>query len=156
MLNTYVRSKDAAEVSRAGMNLYSVQDDAACESWLPHKRGRGKSRTYSRNHLLLLTMHTSLVKFGMSIPFAGKLVERIAETLFFAPAADELVIEYHLIGASFFYGTARGDLAFERADAARLAGPALFRVALNLSEYRRAVDNGFALYGRPIGDDDAE
>ncbi|WP_326525519.1 hypothetical protein [Sphingomonas sp.] len=100
-------------------------------------------------------MHSDLVRWGASIPFAGRLVSRMAETLLFAPGAGELVIEFHVNGASFFYGVERHDLGFERSDAARAAGSARFKVTLDLAAYREAVDSAFAIYGRPVGDDDA-
>lgn len=152
--NDYLNGKDAADVTNCGANLYTIQDDAQCKAWLPPMEGRGKSRRYNRNQTMLLMLHSDLTRSSLSIPAAGKLVNRIAEQLFFNPDAEELVIEFRRNGASFFYAGARGHAADEPNDAAYMAGPARFRVTFDLANYREAVNTAFALYGRPVGGDD--
>lgn len=156
MTESYLTSKDAAEASRCGPNIYTVHDDVQCKAWLPEMEGRGKPRHYSPNHLLLLMLHTDLTRWHLSVPAAGKLVNRIAESLFFKRNADELVIEFHRNGASFFYAGERRFAGQVREDAADAAGPARFRVTFDLTAYWKEVNSAFATYGRSAGADDGE
>lgn len=154
LTDPYVASKDAAEVSRCGANIYTIQDDEQCKAWLPSMEGRGRPRRYNRNQLMLLMLHSDLTRWQLSLPAAGKLVNRIAEQLLFNRDADELVIEFRRNGASFFYAGVSGHAADEPNDAAYMAGPVRFRVTFNLANYREAVTTAFMLYGRPVGGSD--
>lgn len=156
MPDFYLTSKDAAEATRCGPNVYTVHDDAQCRAWLPEMEGRGKPRRYNPNQLLLLMLHSDLTRWGLSVPFAGKIVNRIAESLFFNRNADELVIEFHRNGASFFYAGERQFAGQVREDAADAAGPARFRVTFDLTAYWKEVNAAFAACGRPVGTVDAE
>lgn len=150
MDDLYLTTMEAAEASLSGPRIYLMQDEPTSESWMPPKVGRGQPRLFNRYQLLLLMLQTDLSRWGTSIPFAGKIVTRIAETLFSHPEAAELAIEFHEVGASFVYGVDRGE-QLVRCDAAGAAGPARFRLTFDLDAYRAAVAAAFAQHARRIG-----
>jgi hypothetical protein len=156
MQELHINSKEAAEHSRCGANIYQVQADPSCATFLPPIVGVGKMRPYNRHQYLALVIHTKLMRLGLSIPAAGKLVTRITEELFLHPDAGAVVIECHENGFNAFYAVERDDLSFERSDASRAAGPSALRVTLDIAGMWDGVNHVFATYGRRIGGEDAE
>ena len=154
MTAPYLPGNIAGTESGHGDNITHVHHNIACASWVPPMEGQGKARRYTPRQFLLLLIHSDLMRWGLSLPFAGRLVTRIAETMLFSPDAGELVIEFRVNRASFFYGVERGDLAFDRGDAAHVAGPARFRVTFDLAVYWDAVNTAFATYGQARGGGD--
>lgn len=155
MTELYLTSKDAADNSRCGANIYQVQDCTTCEPWTPPMEGRGKQRRYNPRQFLALLIHTRLMRLGLSIPVAGRLVTRITEELAINRDAGSVVIECHENGYNAFYAVDRGDLSFERSDASRAAGASALRVTLDIAALWDTVNLAFSTYGRAV-DCDAE
>lgn len=136
MLNLKFDTRSVAELTRQDMTdvhkTYPVE--AGCSDWIAEPRGNGISRIWNGRQVMLLAIHADLVRFGMPLPRAGKLVGRMAETLAFNPDAKKLFIEFRTNGASFF--TVGG----EPNDAAHAAGKVRFTMILELATYRRAVE----------------
>lgn len=129
-------SREAGEIARLQVTdvNQTFPTEAGCSDWIPDPRGYGVPRIWNGCQVMLLAIHADLVRFGMPIPRAGKVVGRIAETLAFNPDAEKLFIEFRTNGASFF--TVGG----EPNDAAHAAGKVRFTMTLELATYRRAVE----------------
>ena len=136
MLDLEFSPRRAGEIARLQVTdvnqTYPVE--AGCSDWTPEPRGYGVPRLWNGRQTMLLALHADLVRFGMPIPRAGKLVARIAEALAFNAEAEKLFIEFRTNGASFF------TFGGEPNDAALAAGKVRFTMILELAAYRRAVE----------------
>ena len=113
--------------------LYEVFNTPECQSWLPAKMGIGEGRAFNSRQVMLTMIHADLVRWGLSVPFAGRVVTRIAEELFQAPEADDVTVSFHENGASFV-AAGQEHLYLPCAGALR------FRLTLDLAAYRVAID----------------
>jgi hypothetical protein len=121
--------------------LYEVFNTPECQPWLPPKKGIGEGRAFNPRQTLLTMMHSDFTRWGLSVPFAGRLVTRIAEVLFEHPDADVLTISFHENGASFFAADqGHDDLPSE----GNGAGHVRFRVQMHLSAYREAINSALS------------
>lgn len=119
------------------------------QSILPPPAYNGKPRRFNARQTLLMVMVGDLVRWGVKVPLAGKLVTRLAETLLADPAADTAHIVFHANGASFF-------TTDEEPDHAPMTGAERFRLTFNLEAYRAVVDQAMVDRARATGADDAE
>ena len=119
--------------------IYEVFNTPECQPWLPAKRGVGEGRAFDADQALFTMIHGDLTNWGLSVPFAGRVVCRIKEALAEEPNAPRLVIAFHEIGVSFFYAINDDDGPSRLTRTDNGAGPARFRVVLDLSTYRAAI-----------------
>ena len=117
--------------------LYEVFNTPECQPWLPGKKGIGEGRSFTAEQALLTMIHADLTRWGLSVPFAGRIVTRIAETLFEQPNAATLTISFHENGASFF--TADRGYA-DLLNDSNGAGRARFGVQIELTAYHAAIN----------------
>lgn len=117
--------------------LYEVFDTPQCQAWLPPKASIGEPRRFNRRQALLIMLQRDLSRWGLTIPFAGRVVTRIAEALFEYPDADVFTISFRENGASFFVAADNRDADLASEDS--FAGPVRFRVVFELSTYREAI-----------------
>lgn len=113
------------------------------EPFRPEKAFAGKHCEFNSRQTFIMLMAGDVVRGGIKAPWAGRLGQRIAETLLFNPDADKLHLEFRANGASFVFTTD------EAPDAAEAAGPARWRMTFDLEAYRAAADAA-------MSDDDAE
>ena len=117
--------------------LYEVFDTPQCQGWLPDKAPIGEPRLFNERQALLMMLLTDLSRWGVHIPFAGRVVTRVAETLCEFPDAEVFTISFRENGASFFVAADNRDA--DQASEDSLAGPVRFRVVFELSTYREAI-----------------
>ena len=128
---------DLAELCRRDKTrLYEVFNEPKCKAWLPPKRGIGEGREFNPRQAMLTMIHSDLNRWGLSVPFAGSVVTRLAEELYSHPDADSLTINFHENGASFF---AAGQGYADLSSADNGAGALRFRLTLDLAAYRSAI-----------------
>lgn len=137
-----------AELARQQkVTVYQWFGTRECKPWLPPSAGIGESRLFTLEKAVWLMVLSDFNRWGIPVPFAGRLVGRIVETLATEPNADQLTIEFRANGASFFYTE-------EVPEAAHAAGEVRFRLTLDLAAYRRAVAAAIASQPRVIGTDE--
>ena len=127
----------AALCRRDKTQIYEVFDTPPCQCWLPEKAPIGEPRRFNERQALLMMLLSDLSRWGLSIPFAGRVVTRIAETLCEYPDAEVFTISFRENGASFFIAADNRDADLASEDSR--AGPVRFRVVFELSTYRDAI-----------------
>jgi hypothetical protein len=134
--------------------IYQWFNTPECQSWLPPKTGIGESRTFSPEQAVLLMIHSDLNRWGIPVPFAGKLVARIDETLATQPNASVVQISFHENGASFCRVPSDdfGDGPFV-ADQNQ-AGKFRFALEVDVRGYRWTVKEAIEAHPQVIGAED--
>jgi hypothetical protein len=153
MKNTSLNTATVADLARQSrVKLYEIFDAPECQPFLPPKAGIGETRRFNPNQALLLMIHSDLNRWGLSVPFAGKVAARIGEALAERPGAERAVVSFHANGSSVFIATddELGELASEGFGAGRVR----FRLALELAAYRDAIRAALADRALLIGADD--
>ncbi len=107
---------------------------AEFQSIRPEQQFAGRTCMFNERQAFLMMIAGDLVRFGIKSPLAGRVADRIAESLSFDPNAPTLHIEFRANGASFAFTTD------EPPEAATVAGPRRFRLTFDLRAYRAAVD----------------
>ena len=88
-------------VRRDKTTIYQWFNTPECQPWLPAKTGIGESRTFTPEQAVLLMILSDLNRWGVPVPFAGKIVSLIAERLAAEPSAAEVHLQFHENGATF-------------------------------------------------------
>jgi hypothetical protein len=117
--------------------LYEIFDTPECQPFLPEKAPIGEMRQFTPNQALLLMIHSDLNRWGLSVPFAGRVTCRIGEELFRHPDASRILISFHENGASFFNITVGEETHI--AGAGNGAGQVRFCVLIDFACYRDAI-----------------
>jgi hypothetical protein len=139
----------AAQAKRDKTRIYEVFNTPECQPFLPPRTGIGESRRFNRDQAILLMLHSDFARWGLSVPFAGKLVSRVGEALADHPVAGELTIAFHDNGASFYLPDT------EERSAEQLCGRVCFRVTIDLAGYRSALAKAVGAEAQVIGASDA-
>jgi len=137
--------------------IYEVLNTPECQPFLPARAGIGESRRFNPDQAMLVMLHSDLVRWGLSTPFAGRLVSQIAETVAKAEDGrrlDFITIAFYANGASYFVeGSEDGQGLYSPTPAH--TGPARFRMTVSLCNYRSEIDAAINSQPQVIGDDDA-
>ncbi len=113
--------------------LYQWFSKPEIQPILPAPAINGGTRNFNERQTMLMMAAGDLVRAGIKFPLAARWACRIAEALLFDPEAACVHIEFRRNGAMFFFTTD------EPREAATAAGPARFRVTLDLDAYRAAI-----------------
>ena len=132
--------------------IYQWFSTPECQPWLPPKTGIGESRTFTPERAVLLMIHSDLNRWGIPVPFAGKLVARIAETLAAHPDASALHISFHENGASFCGVSEMGYEQFVAEN--NSAGPFRFALEVDVRSYRWTIKEAVEAEAQLIGTED--
>ena len=125
--------------------IYQWFNTPECQPWLPSKTGIGESRTFTQEQALLLMIHSDLNRWGIPVPFAGRLVSLIAERLHSCPKMDRGGFAFCENGASFFDnggGFPPG------------VGAHRFSLKIDIDGYRKTVRDAFETEPQVIGAED--
>ena len=135
--------------------IYQWFNTPGCQSWLPPKTGIGESRTFTAEQAVLLMILSDLNRWGAPVPFAGKIVSQIAESLAAEPNAAEVHLQFHENGATFT--EAHGEQPCVLTGVDNGAGPMRFGLAFDVIAYRAAVQKAIDAEVTVLGaeDDDA-
>lgn len=140
-----------SDLARQPLNkVYQWFNNGDCQPLLPSHSPTGSPRRFNGRETLLFMIMSNFERWGLKVPFAAKLAARIAETLAFNASATHVHIEFRDNGASF---TFTGD---EAPDAADAAGPAMFRLTINLEAYRAAIDAALTERAQATGADNGK
>lgn len=113
--------------------VYQMMSKPEIQPVLPAPAPNGGTRNFNERQTLLMMAAGDLVRSGIKFPLAARWACRIAEQLFFDPGASQVHVEFRRNGAMFFFTST------DAPDAADAAGPARFRLTLNLNAYRAAI-----------------
>jgi hypothetical protein len=134
--------------------IYQWFNTPECQAWLPPKTGIGESRTFTPEQAVLLMIHSDLNRWGIPVPFAGKLVASISETLAAHPDAGAVHVSFHEKGASFCRVSDGSGYEQFLADQTG-AGAFRFALEIDVRSYRWTVKEAIEADDQVIGAEDA-